>query len=100
MIRTRARNSGVTGFPKDLTAVSFEDIVHERRLEFTLEPHRFFDLVRWNLTGKYINGIAPDAGTLGNFTVEFIPGKHEFWPIPLTQIQLSKGGLVNYPAWQ
>ena len=35
MIRTRARNSGISGYPKDLTTVSFEDIVHERRLELT-----------------------------------------------------------------
>jgi len=100
MVRTRARNCGSTGFPKDLTAVSFEDVVHERRLELTLEPHRFFDLVRWGLAYKYINGIAPDAGQLGNFTVNFVKGKHEFWPIPLTQIQLSKGGLKQYPGWE
>ncbi len=100
MIRTRARNCGVTGYPKDLTAVTFEDVVHERRLELACEPHRFFDLVRWNLTAKYINGIAPDAGTLGNFTVNFVPGKHEFWPIPLSQVQLSQGALVQYPGWQ
>ena len=96
-IRTRARNCGNTGFPKDLTAVSFEDIVHERRLELTCEPHRFFDLVRWGLAYKYLNGASVDAG---QFTIDFVKGKYEFWPIPLSEVQLSKGGLVQYQAWQ
>lgn len=98
-VRSRARNCGSTGFPQDLTAVSFEDIVHERRLELACEPHRFFDLVRWGLAEKYLTGIS-NAAVGGDFRVEFVKGKHEFWPIPLSEIQLSKGGLVNYPAWQ
>jgi hypothetical protein len=97
LVRARARSCGNTGFPKDLTAVSFEDVVHERRLELTCEPFRFFDLVRWGLTDKYLNGASVDAG---QFTIEFVKGKHEFWPIPISEIQLSKGGLVQYPMWQ
>jgi len=98
-VRARARACGTTGYPQDLTSISFEDVVHERRLELACEPHRFFDLVRWGLTDKYLNGIS-NAAVGGDFRVEFVNEKHEFWPIPLSEIQLSKGGLVNYPAWQ
>jgi len=99
MVRTRARMCGTTGYPENLTAISFEDVVHERRLELACEPHRFFDLVRWGLAEKYISGIS-NAAVGGDFRVQFEKGKHEFWPIPISEIQLSKGGLVNYPAWQ
>ncbi len=98
-IRTRARNCGTTGYPQDLTAVSFEDIVHERRLELACEPHRFFDLVRWGLAEEFLDGV--HVLSLGSdFHIDFEPGKHEFFPLPLTEIQLSKGGLVNYTPWQ
>ena len=98
-IRTRARNCGATGYPVNLTAVSFEDVVHERRLELACEPHRYFDLVRWDLAEEFLDGI--NVLALGpDFHIDFEPGKHEFFPLPLTEIQLSKGGLVNYEPWQ
>jgi hypothetical protein len=97
-VRTRARNSGDTGFPADLSAVSFEDIVHERRLELSMESSRFFDLVRWNLAEKYINGITLAAMGDG-FTINFVKGKHEFFPIPEQELQKATG-LVQYEAWQ
>jgi hypothetical protein len=97
-VRTRARMSGATGYPLDLTAISLEDIIHERRLELAMEGHRFFDLVRWRLARKYINGTKLAA--LGDdFAVEFIEGKHEFFPLPPEEMQLNKG-LVQYPGWR
>lgn len=102
MVRKRARNSSdkATGsvYPKDLTSISFGDIVHERRIEFALEQSRFFDLVRWNLTDKFIVGV--ESKTFDNAKVGYIKGKHEFFPIPLTQIQLSQGTLKQYPVWE
>lgn len=98
LVRTRARNSGDTGYPEDLEAVSFEDIVHERRLELAMESSRFFDLVRWNLAEKYIDGI--NLASMGEgFTIDFVPGKHEFFPIPDREIQKSPG-LEQYDAWK
>jgi hypothetical protein len=98
-IRTRARNCGTTGYPEDLPAVSFEDVVHERRLELACEPHRFFDLVRWGLAEEFMDGI--NVAAMGpDFRIDFEPGKHEFFPLPLTEVQLSKGALVNYVPWQ
>ncbi len=97
-VRTRARMSGDTGYPKDLTAISFEDIVHERRLEFAMESSRFFDLVRWGLAEKYINGIT--LASMGDgFVVNFVKGKHEFFPIPDQEVQKSPG-LVQYDGWR
>jgi len=99
MVRTRARMSGDTGYPEDLTGpITFEDIVHERRLELAMEGHRFFDLIRWGLADEFISNTTLDV--YPGFTVYFEVGKHEFFPIPLTEIQLSAGALEQYPPWQ
>ncbi|MBN2522352.1 MAG: RagB/SusD family nutrient uptake outer membrane protein [Bacteroidales bacterium] len=97
-VRTRARESGNTGYPQDLGAISFEDIVHERRIELAMEGHRFFDLVRWGLADDFISNT--ELAVYPGFIVDFEVGKHEFFPIPLTEIQLSAGALEQYPGWQ
>ncbi|MDA3890456.1 MAG: RagB/SusD family nutrient uptake outer membrane protein [Salinivirgaceae bacterium] len=97
-VRTRARNSGYTGYPTDLPAVSFEDIVHERRLELSMETSRFFDLVRWDLAEKFINGIT--LASMGDgLVVNYVKGKHEFFPIPAEELQKAPG-LEQYDAWR
>jgi starch-binding outer membrane protein, SusD/RagB family len=96
-VRERARNCGTSGKPEALATVSMEDIMHERRLELTLEPHRFFDLVRWNKTKEFLE---TEIDARPGFTVTFQKGKHEFWPIPQSEIDYSKGGLVQYPGWK
>lgn len=103
-VRTRARNSNNNPdpsthiYPKNLSSITFEDVVHERRLELALEHSRFQDLVRWNLCDKFINNI--ELAMLPGIKVEFDPAKHFFFPIPEKQIQLSEGNLVQYPGWQ
>lgn len=97
-VRTRARLSGDTGYPVDLTTVAFEDIVHERRLELAMESSRFFDLVRWNLAEKFISGTTLAAMGDG-MEVNFVKGKHEFFPIPEQETQKATG-LEQYDAWK
>lgn len=81
VIRTRA------GLPNS-TAVSQSDILlaieQENRLEFALEPHRWFDLVR---TGRA-------AAVLGVNNPDDL-----LFPIPINEIQLSNGVLTQNPGY-
>lgn len=43
-----------------LTAVVFDDIVREYRVEFAFEDHRYWDLKRWRLADKVWNGVQDD----------------------------------------
>ncbi|WP_298647573.1 RagB/SusD family nutrient uptake outer membrane protein [uncultured Proteiniphilum sp.] len=42
---------------QELTAVTFNDIVRERRVEFAFEDHRYWDLKRWRLAHQLWNGV-------------------------------------------
>lgn len=39
-----------------LLTLNFDQIVHERRVEFAFEDHRYWDLIRWRLADKIWNG--------------------------------------------
>lgn len=90
MVRARARE-GNTAILPDITTTNQDElrdlILMERRRELALEGHRFWDLVR---TGK----AAEVLGPLG-----FISGKHELFPIPQTEIDMSQGTLTQNPNW-
>ena len=90
-VRTRARNSGTTGQPVDLTSVSMDDIIHERALELGMEGHRYFDLVRTGRTNA-MNGSNNFNQTIQE-ELTFKVGKHEFLPIPAGEIVRSGGAL-------
>jgi hypothetical protein len=99
MVRTRARMCGAPGntCPADYTGdITIDMLIHERRLELAMEGHRFFDLVRWNLAVKYING-----SYLQNqrTTVTFVSPKNDFYPIPQAEVNSSQGKLLQYPGW-
>jgi hypothetical protein len=54
------------GFTKDLTAndMSFDRIVHERRVELAFEGHELFDNKRWRIAHKVWNGQSISASEL------------------------------------
>ena len=65
------------------------EVWNERRWELAFEHDRYFDLVR--------QGRA--ANVLQSLGKPFIVGKHELFPIPQQQIDLSNGILTQNPGW-
>lgn len=70
-VRNRALLANVNTSGVNLT----NDIYKERRVELVGEGHRFFDLVRTGKAAQEIEG--------------FVAGKHELFPIPIEEINLS-----------
>jgi starch-binding outer membrane protein, SusD/RagB family len=66
---------------------------YERRLEFSQEGHRFFDLVRWGVADTYLNTYLQTEKTRGVGSVlsgaQFTKGKNEYFPIPQQEITLD-----------
>jgi len=66
---------------------TLDNVYAERRLELATEGHRFFDLVR---TGRAVAVL----GSQG-----FKAGKSEYLPIPLNEIEVTKGGIKQNPGY-
>lgn len=69
----------------ELTGITLQDIYNERRWEMAMEHDRWFDIVR--------TGQGPAAMSAVGKT--FVPGKHELFPIPQSQIASSGGRLIQ-----
>lgn len=94
-VRERARMCGNTGVPAALTTITMDDIMNERRIEFSSEGHRFYDIVRWGIAADLLNS----EPTADGYPREFVVGKNEFQPLPAREISLSGGLLEQYDGW-
>lgn len=77
-------------FPDQATAI--KAVQFEQRLEFAMEGHRRFDLVRWKIADKVLNAYYAVEGNKRSYlkNVTFVAGKHEYFPIPLQEILNSQ----------
>ena len=95
MVRQRARGPLPPSFLPNIMAAdqaaAREAIWLERRLELAMEQHRWFDLVRTNRAAERMLAVGKT-----NFTT----GKHELFPIPQSEIDLSGGALRQNPGYE
>lgn len=68
------------------------EIVHQRMIEFARENQRFYDLKRWGLLQQEI----ANSDKVGRQF--FVPGKHEYFPIPQNEIN-SNQLIQQNPNW-
>jgi starch-binding outer membrane protein, SusD/RagB family len=92
MTRKRARGTN-TFILKDLTITDQAElrtaIRKERRSELAMEQLRWFDLQRWGIQNEVMTKIGKP----------FVANKHELFPLPQTEIDLSAGSLGQNPGY-
>lgn len=106
LVRNRAKGSTVVEFSDGTPAANYKvepytgfaneeealrAIQWETRLEFGMEGHRFFDLVRWGIVADVMQNYLNTESLRQSYLVgkTFKAGTNEIWPIPQTQIDLS-----------
>ncbi len=93
LVRARARAGNNTILPAVTTTnqVTLRDAIRrERRVELAMEHDRFWDIVRWGTAQAVLNGVGK---------TNFNASRDVLLPIPQTQIDLSKGVLVQNPGY-
>jgi len=91
-VRQRARGTRTTVLPDVVSADKVtlrERIWKERRIELAMEQQRWFDLVRTGQVEKVMKNLGKN----------FIKGKHDLFPIPQTEIDLSEGKMTQNPGY-
>ncbi|MGL4907936.1 MAG: RagB/SusD family nutrient uptake outer membrane protein [Bacteroidales bacterium] len=92
-VRTRA-NMPTKG------AIAMSDIKAERILEFALEGHRFFDLLRWGELPSRFADLEQTDTNFKRFISDidyqgFMRNKHEWLPIPIDEITSNSNAIQN-----
>jgi len=90
-VRKRAREGDESVLPDRTSSGEqlLKDIWHERRVELSLEHHRFFDLVRQGRAAEVIT----------KYGKNFEKGKHELLPLPEGEVALAPSLLPNNPGY-
>ena len=102
LIRERAQLS-------DLSSVTMDDVIAEKRLELCGESVRFQDLVRWGIASDYLKDqgyqvpwFSPD-GTIrwevyNSSAYGFTEGQHNLLPFPDAEVSVNPN-IVQNPGW-
>lgn len=91
-IRKRARGTNnfiLTDVTTTDQSVLGDRIRRERRVELAMEQHRWFDLMRWGIAGETMKAVGKN----------FVDNKHELFPVPQTELDLSDGVLQQNSGW-
>jgi len=84
-IRNRA------GLTSQVTSISQDDLLLERRVEFAFENQRFYDLLRFGVADQVLSAYAQDMGYADYSARKLL------LPIPAREINLSGGLLTQNP---
>lgn len=92
-VRERANMPSVGGLTLDV-------IKNERVLEFALEGHRFYDLLRWGDLAERFHELERTDPNFKQFISDtdyegFIANKHEWLPIPISEIESNPKAKQN-----
>ncbi|MFD2601649.1 RagB/SusD family nutrient uptake outer membrane protein [Flavobacterium suzhouense] len=91
-VRERAFGNTTSSIP-----ATKANIMNERRLEFALEGHRWFDLIRQDMN---TTKAAVDATSMPNgFETSFRPETLGWFALPQSQVLLSNGTITQNPGW-
>lgn len=81
-------------------AITMEDIKSERILEFALEGHRFFDLLRWGELASRFKSLEKSDPNFKKLISDtdyegFTENKHEWLPIPIAELESNEYAKQN-----
>jgi hypothetical protein len=91
---TAAANYKIGNYPSTLSVTdAMKALKLERRLELCLEGQRFYDLARWGDAATVLNNYFQTEGNLRPWlkSGNFVKNKHEYLPIPQSEIDKSFG---------
>lgn len=80
---------------------AWKALMFERRLEFAMEGHRWYDLVRWGIAEETLNAYLAEEKTKRDFlaNANFTAGRDEYYPIPQREIDFTGGLYVQNPGY-